>query len=118
MIIYAPCCQTDEDASFCANRAQIEINRSVLTFANFAVCDRLGRVTVESLAAVVTVAAGGGVATAQTDAARNTAGHLEQLHVEAAATSVAVAVADWKERTDGGKRERINQNIMSFSTHS
>lgn len=56
----------------------------------------LGRIPVEALLAVVTVSAGRRMTTLETNAARNAAGQLEQLHVEATAASVAVTVANWR----------------------
>lgn len=65
----------------------------VLTFAGLPVGDGLGGVSVVALPAVVAVAAGGEVAAFEAHAARLAARQFVQLHVEAAAAGVIVAVA-------------------------
>lgn len=55
----------------------------------------LGRIAIEALLAVVTVSAGRRMTALETNAAGNATRQLEQLHVEAASSSVAVTVAYW-----------------------
>lgn len=66
---------------------------SLLTFAGLSMGDQFGGVPVESLLAVVTVSARGRVATVHADTARDSAGQLEEFHVEATPPRVFVAVA-------------------------
>lgn len=56
--------------------------------------DRFGRIPVVTFPAVVAVSTGGRVSTVETNTTGDPTGHLEQLHVEAAAPCVTVAVAD------------------------
>ena len=68
-------------------------NEKTLTFAGLAMCDRLGGVAIVAILAVVAIASGGVVAAVDADAAALVAAEFVQLHVEAAAASVEVAVA-------------------------
>lgn len=58
--------------------------------------DRFGGIPVVSFAAVVAVSTGGRVPTVETNATGDSTGHLEQLHIEATASCVTVAVAHCK----------------------
>lgn len=71
-------------------------DRSRLTFAGLAVRDGLAEVPVEALLAVVAVPPSRVVSAVEANAAALPAGQLIQLHVEAAAPSVQVAVAGCK----------------------
>lgn len=64
-----------------------------LTFACLAMCNRLGRVPVVPLPAVVTVSSSGEVPTLEAYAARNTSAQFIQLHVESALARVLIALA-------------------------
>lgn len=64
-----------------------------LTFADLAMGQGLGGVSVESLLALVTVPARSRVATVLTDSAGDALGEPEDLHVEAALPGMPVAVA-------------------------
>lgn len=60
----------------------------LLTFACFAVGDRLGRVAVVAVLAVVTIASGRIVAAIDADAAALVSAEFVELHIEAAASGV------------------------------
>jgi len=70
----------------------------VCTFAGLAVGDGLGQVPVVALLAVVAVAAGRVVAAVEADPSALAARQLVQLHVEATAPGVQVAVTRCRER--------------------
>lgn len=55
-------------------------------------CDRLGRISVEALLAVVTMSAGSEVSALETNPSADSSAELVQLHVEPTPASVAVAV--------------------------
>lgn len=75
-----------------------------LTLAGPSVADGSGQVSVEALLAIVAVAAGGVVAAVHADASALPPRQFIQLHVEAAAAGVEVAVARCGGRR--GERER------------
>lgn len=79
-----------------------------LTFAGLAVCDGLAEVPVEALLAVVAVPPRGVVPAVEADSAALPARELVELHVEAAAPGVQVAVAGCKGRGEG---ESWRQNL-------
>lgn len=64
-----------------------------LTFAHFAMIGRLGGIPVVSLAAVVTIPSGRIVLTVVTNSAGHASRQLVQFQIEAAATSVSIALA-------------------------
>lgn len=68
------------------------------TFAGSAVGYGLGHVPVVTLLAVVAVAASRVVPTVETHATTPSARKFVKLHVEAAPTSMQVAVAGWEDR--------------------
>ena len=65
----------------------------VLTFARLPVSDGLGGVPVVTLLAVMTVPASSEVATLEANASTHATRQFVQLHVEAAAPGVQIAVA-------------------------
>ena len=86
--------ETKRDYITCA----AHVKTSQLTFAGLTVCDGLAEVPVEALLAVVAVPPRSVVPAVEADAATLPARELVQLHVEAAAPGVQVAVAGCKGR--------------------
>lgn len=64
-----------------------------LTFAHFAMVGRLGGIPIVSLAAVVTIASGRIVLTVVANSAGHPSRQLVQLQIEAATSSVSIALA-------------------------
>lgn len=70
----------------------------VLTLARLPVGDRLRRIPVVALLAVVAVPAVGEMPALEADSSAHPPGELVQLHVESAFLRVLVAVAGWKRK--------------------